>query len=174
MRPLASVAAGRVGPGFAPSDGVTAKPTILVATIDPQIRNAMVELFQAYRLNTFFAKSLEEVKSAVATGRIAACFSGFWLIDGTYRDIVKQLRRQPIEIPVIIVCAPECPQEYREYLAALHIRAFDFICHPYRRTDFERILEFAIGFQGQSVRHPAVLSRSSNSTLTPSELGRAS
>jgi DNA-binding NtrC family response regulator len=120
------------------------QPTVLVATVDSAIRQSMQELLQMYPLKTICAKALEEVKTVLARETVAACFCGFWLLDGTYRDVVRHLKRQPVEIPAIIVCAPACPNEYRDYLAALNIRAFDFICHPYRRTDLERILRAAI------------------------------
>jgi len=74
------------------------------------------------------------------------------LIDGTYREVVRHLKRQPAEIPAIVVCAPSCPQEYRDYLAALNLRAFDFLCHPYRRMDLERILRATISKRGLSAR----------------------
>ena len=92
------------------------------------------------------------MRLALAKESVIACFCGFWLIDGTYRDVVRHLKRQPIEIPAIVVCEPSCPQEYRDYLAALNLRAFDFLCHPYRRMDLERILEAAISKRGESVR----------------------
>jgi DNA-binding NtrC family response regulator len=127
-------------------------PTVLVATIDPTIGESMRELLDLYPLKTVWAKGVDEVRGALARENVSACFCGFWLIDGTYRDVVRHLKRQPIEIPAIIVCAPACPNEYRDYLAALNIRAFDFICHPYRKTDMERILRAAFSASGQSGR----------------------
>jgi DNA-binding NtrC family response regulator len=118
-------------------------PTVLVATVDAEIKESMSGLLDLYPLKTVWAKSVDEVRIALAKENVSACFCGFWLIDGTYRDVVRHLKRQPIEIPAVIVCAPACPNEYRDYLAALNIRAFDFICHPYRKTDMERILQAA-------------------------------
>jgi hypothetical protein len=115
-----------------------ARPTVLVASAEPVIGASMRDLLYGYPLKRF--------------GRGASRKCGFWLIDGTYREIVRLLKRQPVEIPVIIVCAPSCPQEYRDYLAALNLRAFDFLCHPYRKADLERILRAAILERGQSVR----------------------
>jgi len=119
-------------------------PTILVATVDTTISNSMHELLQLYPLKTIWAKGVDEVRAVLAKESVAACFCGFWLVDGTYRDVVRHLKHQPVEIPAIIVCEPNCPHEYRDYLAALNIRAFDFICHPYRKSDLERILRGAI------------------------------
>jgi hypothetical protein len=82
----------------------------------------------------------------------SACFCDFWLIDGTYRDIVRLWKKGPVEIPTTIVCEPGYPNEYWDYLASLNIRAFDFICHPDRKTDRERILQATLSERALSAR----------------------
>jgi DNA-binding NtrC family response regulator len=150
------------------------RPSILLATTDLEIRRTMAELLQSYTINTLWASGMEEIKSALAKQDVAACFCGFWLIDGTYRDVVRHMKRQRAEIPVIIVCAPTCPHEYRDYLAALNIRACDFICHPYRLIDLERILHSAIASGNQPSRMPASVVKSSGDSFGSSELRRVS
>jgi DNA-binding NtrC family response regulator len=137
--------------------------TVLIATVDPDIRREMAELLENYPVKILWAKGVEEVRSMLSKGRIAACFCGFWLVDGTFRDVVRHLRSQPVEIPAVIVCAPECPHEYTDYLAALKIRAFDFICHPYRKSDVNKILPPPIEGFGQSGQ--ASFNRSATVTL---------
>jgi DNA-binding NtrC family response regulator len=148
--------------------------TILVAINDLEIRESIAELLQLFPLRTIWAKGLEEVKSVLVRDGIAACLCGFWLVDGTYRDVVRHLKLQPVEIPAIIVCAPSCPHEYRDYLAALNIRAFDFICHPYRKTDIERILLSAIYAHNGSARLRAPSPADSIPAPSVSRLRRAS
>jgi len=126
--------------------------TILVATAEPAISTSMRDLLAAYPLRTIWTRGVDGVRAALSRETVDACFCGFWLIDGTYREVVRHLKRQPAEIPAIVVCAPSCPQEYRDYLAALNLRAFDFLCHPYRRMDLERILRAAISKRGLSAR----------------------
>ena len=149
------------------------QPTVVVATTDPAITGSMRELLQSYSFNTVWAKGVTEVKAALAHKNVAACFCGFWLVDGTYRDVVRLLRSQPVEIPAIIVCAPECPHEYRDYLAALNIRAFDFICHPYRKTDLERILRATLSPRALLARFQSPLSNSEGGSEIQSELRKA-
>jgi DNA-binding NtrC family response regulator len=96
--------------------------TALIATNDPEIHGNML----------------------LAGQKVSVCFCGFWLLDGTYRDVVRHLKLRRAEIPAVIVCAPSCPHDYRDYLAALNISAFDFICHPYQKSDIERILNSAV------------------------------
>jgi DNA-binding NtrC family response regulator len=118
--------------------------TVLLATSDPEIHGNMSELLAPFSIRTVWAKGLEEVKYVLAREKVSVCFCGFWLLDGTYRDVLRHLRLQRAEIPAVIVCAPSCPHDYREYLAALNISAFDFICHPYKKSDIERILNSAV------------------------------
>jgi len=150
---------------------VLTHPTVLVATAEPGICASMRELLSMYPLKTVWARGVGEVKAAIAREPVAACFCGFWLIDGTYRDVVRHLRRQPVEIPAIIVCSPSCPQEYRDYLAALNLRAFDFLCHPYRKMDLERILHAAISERKRSAGSTQNIS---NVAVPPQELRSAS
>jgi two-component system, OmpR family, response regulator len=161
-------------PVMEPGQTSSKLPSILLATTDSEIRRIMSDLLQGYTINTLWAGGMEEIKSALAKEDVAACFCGFWLVDGTYRDVVRHLKRQRAEMPVVIVCAPECPHEYRDYLAALNIRAFDFICHPYRRTDLERILHAAIGLRNQPAVMPPTQSNSSDGAFVSSGLRRAS
>jgi DNA-binding NtrC family response regulator len=153
---------------------VPGRPSILLATIDPQIRQTMGELLQGYSISSIWATGVEEVRSALGREDMIACFCGFWLVDGTYRDVVRHLKHQRAEIPMVIVCAPECPQEYRDYLAALNIRAFDFICYPYRRIDLERILDSAINFRKGPIRPSTSVTPSSNRSFDISGLRRVS
>ena len=134
----------------------------------------MAELLRDYRFNTLWASGTEEIKSTLAKEDVAACFCGFWLVDGTYRDVVRHLKRERPEIPVIIVCAPTCPNEYRDYLAALNIRAFDFICHPYRRIDLERILRSAMALRNRPAEMPASTVDCSDGSFDSPEFRRAS
>ena len=134
------------------SEPAIAQPTVLVAAVDPAITDSMRDLLQMYPLRTLWAKGVREVRTLLEKENVTACFCGFWLVDGTYRDLVRLLKRQPVEIPAIIVCEPACPNEYRDYLAALNIRAFDFICHPYRKADMERILQAALSERALAAR----------------------
>jgi DNA-binding NtrC family response regulator len=141
---------------------VPGRPTILLATVDPLIRQGMGDLLEAYKVNTRCATGIEEVRFALTEQDVLACFCGFWLIDGTYRDVVRLLKHHRAEIPMIILCPPECPQEYRDYLAALNIRACDYICHPYRPGDLERILDSVAVLRNTPSRTPATATSTSD------------
>lgn len=131
--------------------------TVLVATIDPAIRSGLAELFQAFHFNTIWLQGVEAAKSKLAKGRIDACLCGLWLQDGTYRELVRHIRRERVDIPVVIVSGPACPEEYRDYLAATKIGALDFLCYPYRKTDLQRMLSIPMESDTRPISEPANL-----------------
>jgi DNA-binding NtrC family response regulator len=128
------------------------RPTVLIATIDTEIREALAALLEIASLNAIWVGSVEDVKTLVTREGIAACLCGFWLQDGTYREVIRHLRRERMDIPAIIVSAPSCPQEYRDYLAAMNLGALDFLSYPYQKSEFERMLESAITAHSRSIR----------------------
>jgi DNA-binding NtrC family response regulator len=119
-------------------------PTVLIATIDPAIRNGLTELFQGLSLQTIWMQGVEAAKSVLRRENVSACLCGFWLQDGTYRELIRHIKRERMEIPTIIVSPPACPEEYGEYLAATNIGALDFLGFPYRKRDLERMLRVAL------------------------------
>src|ERR1700732_2694161 len=119
-------------------------PTVMVATADGGIRGSLNELLRSCSVQTRWVSGVEEASEVLARQDVSVCLCGFWLADGTYRELVKRLKREAAEIPVIILCAPACPNEYRDYLAAMNIGAFDFLCHPYRKIDLDRILRVSL------------------------------
>ena len=126
------------------------RPTVLIATVDPEIRESLAGLLEVASINAIWVASVEDVKAVVARERIAICFCGFWLQDGTYREVIRHLRRERIDIAAIIVSAPATPHEYRDYLAAMNLGTLDFLCYPYQKSDFERMLVSAIAAHSPS------------------------
>src|SRR3981081_2919908 len=47
------------------------RPTLLIATIDPEIRSGLSELFQGFSLNTIWREGVEAAKNVLASERIA-------------------------------------------------------------------------------------------------------
>src|SRR6202050_1414734 len=118
--------------------------TVLVATNDAEIHRDMSTLLESFPVKTRWARGMEEVKYSLSREKVSLCLCGFWLVDGTYRDVVRFLRLRRAEIPAVIVCAPSCPHDYRDYFPALNNNAVAFFCHPYQKADIERILNSAV------------------------------
>jgi DNA-binding NtrC family response regulator len=142
-------------------------PTILIATVAPEICSDLKELLQTFSFNIIWTKGVEAAKSMLAKERVVACLCGFWLQDGTYRELVRHVRRESLEIPVILVSEPACPREYRDYLAAINIGALDFLSHPYRKSDLEGMLGFATGQQSLAMGEARLSVRRSSPLVGP-------
>ena len=131
-----------------PSRTAQGSPSVLIATADLEIREAMRDLLERVGVNAIWVSGVNELKALVARERIAACLCGFWLQDGTYREVIRHLRRGGINVPAIIIAPPACPQEYGEYLAAVDLGALGFLCYPYQQAELENMLE-ATGTPGR-------------------------
>jgi DNA-binding NtrC family response regulator len=113
---------------------------ILVATSDLEVRNDLGELLKSYGCDSIWARTLGEAKSNLSRRDIAVCLSGFWLVDGTYRDIVRYMTMHVTEIPLVILCPRNCSREQYEFLANLNTGAFRFVPHPYQAQDLYSFL----------------------------------
>jgi DNA-binding NtrC family response regulator len=130
------------------------RPTVLIATADAEMREALEGLLEASRVNAIWVSRVKDVKTLAAGERIVACLCGFWLQDGTYREVISHLRRGRMGIPAIIVSPPSCPQEYGEYLAAMDLGALNFLSYPYQQSDFEKMLQAANVIRAQAISQP--------------------
>ncbi len=131
---------------------VPGRPTVLIATMDPEIREGLAGLLEIASVNAIWVSGVKDVKAQVSRNQIVACLCEFWLQDGTYREVIRHLRRERMDIPAIIVSGPSTPHEYRTYLAAMNLGALDFLAYPYQQNDFDRMLESAIAAHSRFMR----------------------
>jgi DNA-binding NtrC family response regulator len=136
--------AGKLGSAASRPQEIPDAPTVLVAAIDWQIRIGLSTFLPVFAINTVWVSSVAEATQVLATKDVSVCLCGFWLEDGTFKDLARHIRRSESRIPVVAVSAPACRSEYCDYLAAMHIGAFDFLCHPYQKSDLDRVLRQAI------------------------------
>jgi DNA-binding NtrC family response regulator len=119
-------------------------PTVLVAALDWQVRSGLSAVLGSFTINTEWVSSVAEATRILEANDVSACLCGYWLEDGTFKDLARHIRRSTAKIPMIAVSAPACRNEYRDYLAAMNIGAFEFLCHPYQKSDLDRVLRQAV------------------------------
>ena len=144
--------AGKIGVTSGPRE-IPDAPTVLVAAIDWQVRIGLSTVLPCFTINTVWVASVAEATRVLESKDISTCLCGFWLEDGTFKDLARHMRRLETKVPVIAVSAPACRNEYRDYLAAMNIGAFDFLCHPYQKSDVNRVLRQAITAHTRQGRH---------------------
>jgi DNA-binding NtrC family response regulator len=128
------------------------EPTLLVAVSDSETRNALAVIMKAFSLNARWVSASHAATRLLESGDFAICVCGFSLDGGTYQDVARCARRQPVMVPVVMVSSPRPLNEYQDYLASMRAGAFDFICYPYERSEVARILRRAIAAHYASAR----------------------
>jgi DNA-binding NtrC family response regulator len=110
----------------------------------------------SFALNTLWVTNLTDATRALNEEDFSACVCGFWLEDKTYREFMRQVNTVAPDLPVIIASTPACPDEYRVYLEAMNLGAFEFLCYPYRKPDLDRALRQAITAYARHTWQPSV------------------
>jgi DNA-binding NtrC family response regulator len=77
---------------------------------------------------------LAEAEQVLSRQGVALVFCDDRLADGSYRDLLHGLRTRK-KAPRIVVTTRT--GEWKEYVEALQLGAFDMIQYPYRSTDVE-------------------------------------
>lgn len=155
----------------APSALDNSLPTVLIATIDPQIRDGLAKLLRKLRVRSIWVDSLEKARLSLAADKVAACVCGFWLADGTCRDLLESVTADVTEIPVIIASSSDFTSEFQHHLSTLNMGAFDFITHPYHTEQSQRILELAVRAHFGSVSPRSLMTYSNGHSSSATESG---
>lgn len=130
-------------PSFHPSQSA-GEPAFLVAVSDSETRSALAVIMKAFALNARWVSSVSAAHQFLESGEFAVCICGFALDGGSFQDVARTSRHQPVNVPFIMVSSPRPLNEYQDYLASMKVGAFDFICYPYERNEVARILRRAV------------------------------
>lgn len=106
----------------------------LVVSSELEHRRGLVRMLEGFRVNTYASASLAEAEEVLSRQGVALVFCEDRLTDGSYRDLLKILRTWE-RAPRIVVTTRI--GEWRDYLEALQLGAFDMIQYPYRSIDVE-------------------------------------
>jgi DNA-binding NtrC family response regulator len=99
-----------------------------------EYRRKLVRILEDLRVNTFASATLAEAKGVLSRQEIALVFCDDRLTDGSYRDLLHTLRTWE-KAPHIVVTTRT--GEWKDYLEAIRLGAFDMIPCPYRPIDVE-------------------------------------
>jgi CheY-like chemotaxis protein len=84
--------------------------------------------------NVFSCSTLAQAEELIFRQTIHLVFCDEHLPDGTYRDLLRLIRSRQRTIPVVVISRVG---EWKEYLEATQLGAFDVIPFPLRPTDVE-------------------------------------
>jgi DNA-binding NtrC family response regulator len=107
---------------------------VLVPSSHLEYRRLLVRILESFRVNTFVSVTLADAEEVLSRHGVALVFCDDRLTDGSYRDLLQALRTwEKAPHPVVTTRT----SEWKDYLEALQLGAFDMIPYPYRSTDVE-------------------------------------
>ncbi len=109
-------------------------PHALVASSHLESRRVLLRILDDLRVNAFASTTLAEAEEVLSRQRVALVFCDDRLSDGSYRDLLRNLRTWKQSPHTVVTTRTG---EWKEYLEALGLGAFDMIQYPYRPTDVE-------------------------------------
>ena len=132
--------------------------SVVVVAADPEIRAAMAEILRKCSVQAIPASGFQELKYVCSGAAPIACLCGFDLADGTFQEVVDYFQEQPVQVPVIMVSprpggeSPSCVLDSVRAGAVVRAGALATICYPYRFSDLQIMLWFAIQYQHEAQR----------------------
>lgn len=99
-----------------------------------EYRRLLLRILEDLRVDTLASATLAEAEEVLSEQRVALVFCDDRLTDGSYRDLLQTLRTWKKERYVVVTTRIG---EWKEYLEALDLGAFDMIQYPFRSSEVE-------------------------------------
>ena len=99
-----------------------------------EYRRLLLRILEDLRVDTLASATLAEAEEVLSQQRVALVFCDDRLTDGSYRDLLQTLRTWKQERYVVVTTRIG---EWKEYLEALDLGAFDMIQYLFRSSEVE-------------------------------------
>ena len=63
----------------------------LVAALDWQVRSGLSAVLPSFAINAEWVASIAEAAKVLAAKDVSACLCGYWLEDGTFKDLARHI-----------------------------------------------------------------------------------
>jgi DNA-binding NtrC family response regulator len=115
-------------------------PNGLVVSSKEEVRRKLGEFLGQCGLAPVFASTVTESGTALADHEVFIVLCDDSLLDGTYADILKLVGQSDTKVRVIVVSRTG---DWREYLAAIRVGAFDYLAYPPNPEELQRAIQDA-------------------------------
>jgi DNA-binding NtrC family response regulator len=113
---------------------------ILIVSCRPENRKTLLRVFDASPIDSYCAPSIEDARAALKSRSFSVVFCEERLLDGSYRDLLHDLRSTETTLLVVMLCTGE----WEEYLEALRLGAEEVLRCPLQPTDIDLALIHAM------------------------------
>jgi two-component system response regulator PilR (NtrC family) len=114
---------------------------ILIVSCRPDNRKMLLRVFEGLPIDSYSALTLDQAKEALRLRSFSVVFCEERLPDGTYADLLRDIRAISEEIRFVVML---CTGEWEEYLEALRIGAEEVLRCPLQPTDIDLALIHAM------------------------------
>lgn len=132
---------------------------LLVVSAHLENRNALLRILDNLPVNVFSASTVAQAHEVLATHSIRLIFSEELLPDGSYKDLLADVRSLHLHTRLILML---CTGEWKECLEGMKLGAVDVIRYPLQPTDVELALIRAIRDQQLDSPHATLLKNLAN------------
>jgi DNA-binding NtrC family response regulator len=114
---------------------------ILIISCRPENRRMLMRVFDGLPIDSYSAPTISQAKEAMKSRSFSVIFCEERLSDGSYRDLLNQVRANNDGTRFVVML---CTGEWEEYLEALRNGAEEVLRCPLQPTDIDLALIHAM------------------------------
>ena len=114
---------------------------ILIVSCRPDNRRMLLRVFDGLPIDSYSAPSIEQAKEVLRLRPFSVVFCEERLSDGSYNDLLKEVRALSEDIRFVVML---CTGDWEEYLEALRLGAEEVLRCPLQPTDVDLALIHAM------------------------------
>ena len=110
---------------------------ILIVSCRPENRKTLVRVFEELSINNYVAPTIRDAREVLASQPLSMVFCEERLSDGSYCDLLRDIRATWPETGFVVLL---CTGEREEYLQVMRLGAQEVLRCPLRPTDVDLVL----------------------------------
>lgn len=123
---------------------------VLVASSHVENRVAVVSALRRLPVNVISCAALQQAEEVLARQTVALVFCDESLSDGSFRELLDGVKREKTSPKVVVAIRTG---DWKEYLEAMQLGAFDAIRCPLRETEIENVVARAMREERAPINH---------------------
>jgi len=113
----------------------------LVASSDSEVCRALTRILGRHGVEPVFSSTAEEAKAALVRGPISLVFCEERLSDGSFRDVLGEVKRSARLVPLVVVSRLG---DWDKCLEALCLGVHDYVAYPFQGAEIESVIHQAL------------------------------
>src|SRR5215471_6431681 len=116
-------------------------PLALVASLNSEIRETLTHILSRHGVESVVSSTAAEAEAILFRQPVSLVFCEDRLPDGSFRDVLGEVKRSAKLVPVIVVSRLG---DWDKCLEALRLGGNDYVAFPFQRAEVESIINRAL------------------------------